>query len=916
MKIRYKFIIAFIIITLLAALPVSLFIIERQENSIISMLTHQGELQSSLLARSVLNTLLVSGGDLEATRVDAGEFMKIMDILEEDGLVSAEAVLVSRREKYNGLILARYPEYDEKMGSKNRVDQETVDLLLENTGYSRSNCPDSNERCFQFVQTASLPGKKPLCLARLLYSKEIILAPVKQMRTFAFLATGGVVLMVSVLGLAFSRFFSKPIDRLTSAVSEFESGNMDYRVPVTSKDEIGKLANTFNHLTTMINMEISQLQNNNRDLKRLDHLKDEFLANISHELRTPLNGMIGLAESLLGGVSGPLEEDARHDLALIARSGQRLSYLVDDILDFSKLKNRDIKLVETTVNIHSVSKFVLSILQPVIESKGLSVEVDIPDNAEFVKGDEHRIQQIMMNLIGNAVKFTETGQITISAVNLSEKNNMVEIAVSDTGIGIPADRIERIFESFEQADGSDARRFGGTGLGLAITRKLVDLHGGDIRVESTDGAGSAFYFTLAAAEPGETARYEKDDETTLPQRFTGIFNDEIHLNLQREATSEDEDPKYILLVDDDPVNLQVLINFLTMEGYRVDHEMSGDRLLEKIDTGQLPDLILLDVMLPRMSGYEVCRKIREKYSLHALPIMMLTAKTRVEDTITGLQAGANDYLSKPVNREELVARVRSLISMKKSVEEHDELNMIRRDIFIAHQIHHSVVIQDLPDLAHIRVAYRYIPMQKMGGDFYDIIKIDENHTGVIMADVSGHGISAAIICAMLKMAFGFYLEYADQPGTLLTSINRIMYEYLESNYITGCYAYIDTLKSKITVANAGHWSPILIQENGIFTEWAKSLPIGWVQDMAYEETTANIHSGDRVVLYTDGIIETRNSEGTMFGYDNFHAQVMKDNEGDGELLVDNVVQVIRQWAELGQNEGFEDDVTIMVLDIV
>jgi len=915
MKIRYKFIIAFIIITVLAALPVSLFILERQEKDIISMLTHQGELQGKMLARSVLNTLLASGGDLDATRVDAGEFMKILHELRKDGLVSAQAVLLSKNTRYNGLLLARYPEDGKKMGSEDRLDHEFVNLLKNNTGYSKIKCPDSDQQCFQFVKTASLPGKKPLCLGRLLYSRETILAPVKQMRTFAFLATGAVVLMVSVLGLVFSRFFSKPIDRLTSAVSEFESGNMNYQVPVTSKDEIGKLANTFNHLTTMINMEISQLQTNNRDLKRLDHLKDEFLANISHELRTPLNGMIGLAESLLGGVSGTLTEDARHDLALITRSGQRLSYLVDDILDFSKLKNRDIKLVETTVNIHSVTKFVISILQPVIESKGLSVEVEIPDNGEFVKGDEHRIQQIMMNLIGNAVKFTEAGQISISSVKLPGKNNMVEIAVSDTGIGIPADRIERIFESFEQADGSDARRFGGTGLGLAITRKLVDLHGGDIRVKSNRGAGSVFYFTLPAAEPGETAGYDEDDMNMFPERFTGLFNDEIHLNLQKESTSEDEDPKYILLVDDDPVNLQVLINFLTMEGYKVDHEMSGDRVLEKIDTGQLPDLILLDVMLPRMSGYEVCRKIREKYSLHALPIMMLTAKTRVEDTITGLQAGANDYLSKPVNREELVARVRSLISMKKSVEEHDELNLIRRDIFIAHQIHHSVVIQQLPELAHIRVAYRYIPMQKMGGDFYDIIKIDENHTGVIMADVSGHGISAAIICAMLKMAFGFYQEYADQPGTLLTSINRIMYEYLESNYITGCYAFIDTFKSEITVANAGHWSPILIQETGIFTEWAKSLPIGWVQDMAYEETTANIHSGDRVVLYTDGVIETRNSEGTMFGYDNFQSQVMKDNNGDGELLVDNVVKVIRQWAELGQNEGFEDDVTIMVLDI-
>ena len=915
MKLRYKFIIAFIIITLLAALPVSLFILDRQEDETISMLKHQGELQSSMLVRTVMNTLLLNGGDLNSTRVDAGEFMKMMQELTSDGLVSAEAVLLSSRSRYNGIVLARFPDGNRRNRKTAKLEKERVQYLKNNTGFSNVKCPEKNGPCFQFVQTASLPGKSPLCLARLLYSKEEILAPVRRMRMFALAATGMVILVVSVLGLFFSRIFSNPIDRLTSAVSEFESGNMDYKVPVNSSDEIGRLANTFNHLTSMINMEISQLQDNNRDLQRLDQLKDEFLANISHELRTPLNGMIGLAESLLGGVGGRVPDEAAHDLGLIVRSGQRLSYLVDDILDFSKLKNRDIELVRTSVNIYSVMQFVLSILQPVIETRQLSVELDIPDEAEFVEGDEHRIQQIVMNLVGNAVKFTERGSIIISARKIPAKD-MVEISIADTGVGIPENKIERIFESFEQADGSDARRFGGTGLGLAITRKLVELHGGIIWVESSPGSGSVFYFTLPSAQPDEDRQFGENGKKPTPWKYTGLFNDEVKLSIQREQVSTDEEPKHVLVVDDDPVNLQVLINFLSMEGYQVDHVMSGDRLLDKIDEGQLPDLILLDVMLPRMSGYDVCRKIREKYSMHELPVMMLTAKSRIEDTITGLQSGANDYLSKPVNREELIARVRSLISMKKSVEEHNELSMIKRDLFIAHQIHHSVVIQELPELAHIKIAYRYIPMQEMGGDFYDIIKIDDNHTGFIMADVSGHGISAAIICAMFKMVTGFYLDYADQPGKLMTNINKTMYDYLQSNYITACYAYIDTSENTMTVSNAGHWSPVLIQDNEIITEWAKSLPIGWVEDTSYDETTVDIYSGDRVVLYTDAIIETRNRDGKLFGYDQFMNKITGDEYHEREALVEDVISSIRKWAAMGQNESFEDDVTIMVLDIV
>ncbi len=415
-----------------------------------------------------------------------------------------------------------------------------------------------------------------------------------------------------------------------------------------------------------------KLVKSNDRLLMLDKLKDEFLANTSHELRTPLIGIIGLSESLIDGAAGPLEPKAKKDLYMIAASGQRLSNLVNDILDFSKLRHKDIQLKLMEVDMHSLADVVLAISRPIASSKPIVFENRIPKDLPFARGDENRLQQILFNLVGNAIKFTQQGKIVISAQIVDK---LIEISVFDTGIGIPKDKYHTIFESFEQVDGSTEREYAGTGLGLAVSKQLVELHGGSIGLTSDPGEGSVFYFRIPISE---------SMDQNLPDEKPVFKMMDLHTKEVAEVTREiklefgplSTDQPNILVVDDEAVNLKVLSNHLSLEDYHVTQVSNGIDALDAIEQmdakGRLFDLVLLDVMMPRMSGYEVCEKLREKYPPDKLPVVMLTAKNRAEDLAAGLKSGANDYLTKPFNKTELLARIKNQNDLKNLTRKREE----------------------------------------------------------------------------------------------------------------------------------------------------------------------------------------------------------------------------------------------------
>lgn len=402
------------------------------------------------------------------------------------------------------------------------------------------------------------------------------------------------------------------------------------------------------------------LETKNEALSRLDQLKDEFLANTSHELRTPLNGVIGIAESMVDGATGHLTPEQTYNLSMIVTSGRRLFNLVNDILDFSKLKHHALDLRRRPVSMKTVTEVVFTLSQPLIQKKEVQLVNKLDAELPLVNADESRLQQIMHNLVGNAIKFTLEGTVTVSA---RVQEEMLEVSVSDTGIGIPPDKLEMIFQSFEQVDASITRSYSGSGLGLSITRQLVELHGGTVRVDSVVDQGSTFTFTLPLAQEADTAAGE-GQASDVDTPSTRIWPDiEPVMALSQVELAENKEFT-VLVVDDELINVQVLTNYLSLQNYAVSQAFNGFEALDAVEEIE-PDLVLLDVMMPKISGYEVCKKIRERYPAHELPVVLLTAKNQSSDLVAGFESGANDYLTKPIDKNELLARVKTHLRLAK-----------------------------------------------------------------------------------------------------------------------------------------------------------------------------------------------------------------------------------------------------------
>ncbi|MCJ8267818.1 MAG: ATP-binding protein, partial [Psychrosphaera sp.] len=391
-------------------------------------------------------------------------------------------------------------------------------------------------------------------------------------------------------------------------------------------------------------------------LTQVDKLKDEFLANTSHELRTPLNGIIGLAESLMDGVAGQLPSKANHNLAMVVASGKRLSNLVNDILDFSQLKNRNLTLHTSPIDLHSAVEVVLALSRPLLGdrkggNKNLELVNAVSKDVNAAQADENRLLQILHNLVGNAIKFTDEGTVTVSVI---EQDDKLKISVTDSGIGITQDKFETLFDSFEQVEGHRERAHSGTGLGLAVSKQLVELHQGTIWVESTLGQGSTFSFTLPMADE----KAALDSAATQAVARLHVLAQDSDNTAEAPQETNSSDPRFrILLVDDEPINLQVLHNHLSLQNYELIEADGGEQALKLIDQSEPFDLILLDIMMPKVSGYEVCKTLRERHTANDLPVIFLTAKNQVADLVESFAVGANDYLTKPVSKHELLTRV-------------------------------------------------------------------------------------------------------------------------------------------------------------------------------------------------------------------------------------------------------------------
>ncbi|MBJ3785297.1 hybrid sensor histidine kinase/response regulator [Devosia sediminis] len=506
-------------------------------------------------------------------------------------------------------------------------------------------------------------------------------AKIESLTRFVLLLAGLSLPVIFWTALLLSRSISSSLGTLADAAESIAAGKLEMQVPaIAGPVELSRLTQSFERMRNSVleqlalirqkNAELEQqvaiIAEKNTELEEADRQKDAFVANTSHELRTPLNGIIGISGTLAAGAAGELSPVQRGQMEIITYSARRLSRLVDDLLDLYRIRQGRMRLDIHAVHLPTSIRNVLSVAQTMVWGESIAIKVQLDDDLPYLLADPVRLEQILYNLVGNAIKYAGNGTIWISA---RKHGSEIEIAVRDTGAGISPDNLERVFQPLERASGDEVE---GSGLGLTIARQLAHAMTGRLSASSELGSGSVFRLVLPVAEIGaELASME-----LLSDAVTHAITLAEPVATAAATTSHGT---RLLLVDDEPVNLQVLRNVLLPLGYDLETARNGHEAIDAVCRSK-PDLVILDVMMPGMSGLDVARKLRERHTLYDLPIIMLTARSRTRDLLAGFESGANDYVCKPFVKDELLARIASLLAASKAQAQARENAELREEI--------------------------------------------------------------------------------------------------------------------------------------------------------------------------------------------------------------------------------------------
>jgi PAS domain S-box-containing protein len=411
-----------------------------------------------------------------------------------------------------------------------------------------------------------------------------------------------------------------------------------------------------------------ELAVSNQELARATRLKDEFLANMSHELRTPLNAILGMSESLQDGVYGVINDRQNKSIGTIEKSGKHLLALINDILDLSKMEANKFKLELSDVSIQSICQNSILFVKELAMKRQIRLNIQLPEQLKYlnIRVDDLRFRQVSINLLSNAVKFTPEGGSIIFDVRIvdgvGDAQRQIAFSIIDTGIGIAPENMDKLFQSFVQIDSTLSRQYAGTGLGLSLVKRIVEMHGGKVSVQSEVNRGSCFTVSLPFF-PSEEIAVEPSSPLEYPTYSTTDAEETLTI---RSQTS-------ILLVEDNEGNIETMTTYLGSRGYRLIVATNGQQaisILEDCVNGLvhscLPDIILMDIQMPGMDGVEATTRIRQIPDYANIPIIALTALAMPTDRQRCLDAGANQYMSKPVKLSQLVASIETLLNFRQS----------------------------------------------------------------------------------------------------------------------------------------------------------------------------------------------------------------------------------------------------------
>jgi serine phosphatase RsbU (regulator of sigma subunit) len=379
-----------------------------------------------------------------------------------------------------------------------------------------------------------------------------------------------------------------------------------------------------------------------------------------------------------------------------------------------------------------------------------------------------------------------------------------------------------------------------------------------------------------------------------------------------------DEKKLVLIVDDAPANLQMMRAILK-DDFKIRVATSGAKALDLVKAEPHPDLILLDVMMPEMDGYEVCGLLKATPEAKDIPVIFLTGKTEADDETKGFEVGAVDYIHKPFSPAVVKARVHTHLVLREAREQlARQLLEINSELEMAREIQLSILPHEIPKIRGLEIAARYLAMSSVAGDFYDFIVVDEKHLGILIADVSGHGLPAALIASMLKGALAAQSQHAFDPPRVLSGLNRSLCGRFKHHFVTAAYVFVDMEKNYINYAGAGH-PPLLLwrASAGSASEVLQNgLLLGFLTEAAYPAVEFPVEPGDKVVLYTDGIVETRSPSKEEFGGDLFKGFLESNHNLNAETFADSLLDQLSAWSGHPRGNGQEDDITLLALNFV
>jgi PAS domain S-box-containing protein len=451
--------------------------------------------------------------------------------------------------------------------------------------------------------------------------------------------------------------------------------------------------------------------------------------------------------------------------------------------------------------------------------------------------------------------------------------------------------VAQLWALLEASDGDAAEAF------LAVERILAGTVD-KLRLDTLNAAISEFDF--------DGARMKLDE---IRKQFIGV-------RIGADNVTDAEQEKLVLIVDDAPANLQMVRSILK-DDFKIRVATSGAKALDLVKAEPHPDLILLDVMMPEMDGYEVCRTLKATSEAKDIPVIFLTGKTDAEDETKGFKVGAVDYIHKPFSPAVVKARVHTHLVLREAREQlARQLSDINNELEMAREIQLSILPHEIPQMRGLEIAARYIPMSSVAGDFYDFILVDEKHIGILIADVSGHGLPAALIASMLKFALAAQSQHAFDPARVLAGLNQSLCGRFKRHFVTAAYVFVDMEKSVISYAGAGH-PPLLLWRTAAESTsevLQNGLLLGFFPNAAYTTVEVRVEPGDKAVLYTDGILETRSPSGQEFESDLLKSFLEANHNLTADKFADSLLHELSNWSENPRGNRQEDDITLLAID--